>query len=302
MRILRELVFGIMIAATSTVSLADDPRPPAGVEAFRIPDRFEASGVAAAPPEVGGFVVVGDDSNKKGRLYPQGGKWRLSRKTDGRKTAKGPEGIDIAASDDGTSVSFVIGEDNRTLSTNDGRNYKLPKAFREKCGRGAEGLTVRWKDGAWDILVLWEGGYFECKPHEFALPKILRLTWPVGAAQPIKGEVTELQVGGFDLQGKLKFRAPDLSWYPASDQIAVLLQSTSKKGKKSKHTWLQMFDLTGVPVAGKQLRLEDAWGKFAKLNWEGMDYTWDGSRVAMVNDDLDRDRPEWLALFPDPFR
>jgi len=246
--------------------------------------------------------VVGDDSDKNGRFYPLGGKWRLSRKTDGRDTAEGPEGVDIATSDDGTSVWFVIGEDNRTLSTNDGRNYKLPKAFKKKCGRGAEGLTVRWKDGAWDILVLWEGGYFECKPHDFAAPKILRLTWPPGAAQPREGEIIELQVEDFDLSGKRKFRAPDLSWYPGSDKVTVLLASTSPKGRKFKHTWLQMFNLTGEPVAGKRLRLEDAWGKFSTLNWEGLDYTWDGTSIAMVNDDLDRERQEWLVIFPDPFR
>jgi len=275
-RIVRALLTGTIILAAPTASLSDDPKPPTGVDAFEVVDPFEASGIAATPPDVGDFAVVDDDSDKNGRFYPFGGKWRLSRKTDGRDTAEGPEGVDIATSDDGTSVWFVIGEDNRTLSTNDGRNYKLPKAFKKKCGRGAEGLTVRWKDGAWDILVLWEGGYFECKPHDFAAPKILRLTWPPGAAQPREGEIIELQVEDFDLSGKRKFRAPDLSWYPGSNEITVLLASTSPKGRKFKHTWLQMFDLKGDPVAGKQLRLEDTWGKFSTLNWEGLDYTYLG--------------------------
>lgn len=304
----KALLFSVT-SAFAPWAVADDLPP--GALVFEIKP-FEASGVAALPPgpdAYAPFAVVGDNSHKKGRLLPTRGRWRLSQATDGPDPAEGPEGVDVALSDTGEIIWLVLGEDNRTLSTRDGRNFKLPASFEEICQRGPEGLSVRWHNGAWDILVLWEGGYYEFKKcddeepiptEDSKAPRVARYTWELGAEAPVLTDEFDLQVPS--LPGTQKFRAPDLAWHPTEDAIAVLLASTGPNGKSPfAHTWLQLFGLDGAasPKAPMKLEGDDAWGDFEKLNWEGLDYTWDGTQMVMVNDNDDKE--EWLVIFPAPF-
>lgn len=299
-------LFAPVLMALPTLSMADDLKIPAGVIEIAAPKPQEISGVAALPPAYNGYAVVGDENHKTGRIWPSGAKWTPSQKSS-EKRAKGLEAVDVGIGPDGTEFWLVLGEDNRTLSTNDGRNFKLKKKYKEVCGRGPEGLSVRWNTDHWQIAVLWEGGYYKPKDCEDGLPdqkhdkpKVILFTWKPDADEPEFVRDFELNVTKHPSADQI-FRSPDLAWRPAEDQLVVLLASSDKDGEEPhKHTWLQVFDLNGDPVSGiPPYKLEKHWGALETLNWEALDFTLDGTKLIMGHDAKGEDQV--LALFPSPF-
>ena len=259
----------------------------------------EISGVAAVP---GGFAVVGDETGDHGRVWPSGATWSI----DPRLT--GPESLDAEFGSDGELHWFVLDENKRRLIDLDGGDFKLPKRFKEVCGRGAEGLAVRPAgDGTWDIAVLYEGGFYESSVEDpcddpdqdqrgFTEPRVAILRWKTGEAT---GDANKQ----FDLNppqpaAGLRFRAPDLAWN--GDHLIVLLASLDKDDSPSgfAHTWLQDFDLEGNPV-GAPIKLEDRWQNYRdRKNWEALDWTLDGQHLVMG---YDSKKGSELAIFPWPY-
>ena len=251
---------------------------------------MEISGVAAVR---NGYAVIGDDTNDYGRTWPSKDKWDITPEV------KGPESIDVGYGPDGQEVWLVLGEDKRTLQQLNGPKYTFSEKYDEVCGRGVEGLAVRWKDGIWQVAVSWEGGFY--KPYDedncngkFVNPKIAILDWKAGSGTQGPEHEFELEVP--IPNEKQRFRAPDLVW--AGNELLVLLQSTNKKNKKKKHTWLQKFDLQGNQV-GQPLKLEEQYELFQRgRNWEAMDWTLD-EKSLVLGYDTDEEGIK-LAILPFP--
>ncbi len=287
---------------------ADEPLPPAGALEINAPAPDEISGVAALPAGLGGFAVVGDEDNNRGWIWPGGATWRTAIK-GAAKRAKGLEGVDVGVAPDGTELWLVLGENNRTLSDLFGNNQKLPKTYKEVCGRGLEGLSLRWKADKWQVAVLWEGGHFDSDKCDevpepgFAAPRVAVFNWVPGKGLDDTGPMLQFELDVPSLTDGQMFRAPDLSWLDeTSDKLIVLLGSTGKEGgKPHNHTWLQVFGFDGKPVAGlKPYKLEEEWGKYRKgKNWEGLDHSLDRSRLVMGFDAKEGRRS--LVVFRSPF-
>lgn len=267
--------------------------PPPGVIEIEAPEPKEISGVAAVP---GGYAVVGDETNDHGRIWPGGARWEIAPEV------AGPESVDVGFGPDGRELWLVLGEDGRSLAEMGGRSFVLPERYKEVCGRGLEGLALRWDGAAWRIAVLWEGGFYEpegqydgraCPPPErFAQPRIALLRWRPGAGTNGIDREIELDVPR-PATGE-RFRAPDLVW--DGDGFLVLLSSMNSDNRGFSHTWLQKFDLAGQPV-GAPLMLEEAWGEYRKnRNWEALDWTLDGKRLVM-GFDAEKGR-QILVVFP----
>lgn len=262
---------------------------PADVIEIEAEDPLEISGVAALP---GGFAVVGDSNNKYGRIWPGGVRFNIPEKT------KDLEGIDIGFKPNGEALWLFLGEDNRTITDLSGGRYKLPKTYKEICGRGLEGIAVRWHENRWQVAVAWEGGEYKrgCKkfPGGQALkPRVAILSWKKG-----QGLVKLEKEFSLDTPASPdgNFRAADMVWH--GDNLLVLLRSINVRKKKYKHTWLQAFTLegkhTGVPV-----KLRERWGAYAKRkNFEALDWSLDGKKLVLGYDADSGKRV--LIIFPYP--
>ena len=103
---------------------------------------MEISGVAALPNGVQ-FAVVGDETNRHGRIWTGGKTWRIAK-----PGIKDLESLDVAEDENGQTLWLVLGEEDRVLAEpgKGGARDKLPKAFKPVCGRGLEGrrLLLSW--------------------------------------------------------------------------------------------------------------------------------------------------------------
>lgn len=302
-----------LVLAFSSVAVAGDeePLPPPGAIEIDAPEPHEISGVAAVPDEYGGYgryAVVGDEDSKIGRIWPGGAIWRAGIKGQGNP-AKGLESVDVGIGPNERELWLVLGENNRTLSNLSGVNYQLPKEYEDVCGRGLEGLAVRWINGKWQVAVLWEGGYFDKRKCEnvprpgFAPPRVAIFEWVPGKGGDSATKL-EFELKVPTLLDNQKFRAPDLAWLDDdSDRLIVLLGSTGiGGGRPFNHTWLQVFDLNGNPVPDlKPFKLEKEWCEYGEgKNWEALDHSLDRSRLVMGFDAKRGRQP--LVVFPSPFR
>jgi len=262
---------------------------------------LEISGVAALP-DGKRYAVVGDDTDRHGRIWPGGAAWKVKPKIGDM------ESVDVAVAPDGEVLWLVLGEDDRLLAEPRDKHarHQLGEAFREVCGRGLEGLTLRHHDDKWQAVVLWEGGFYDpddCDDNDkdlpgttgFAIPKIALVAWqkgkgPSDISPPIELDVPAAPNG--------RFRATDVAWH--GDEIIVLLGATGAGGRPPyAHTWLQRFDLTGN-IVGAPVKLEDDWGDFRKhKNWEALDTTPDGQHLVMGYDG--KRGSSTLVVFENPF-
>lgn len=285
-----ELVIGTAGLALSSAAVAQT-KPPEIIE-IPAPEPDEISGVAAIP---GGYAVVGDQTGKHGRIWPSGATWSI------KPALEDPESLDVEIGPDGKLHWFVLDEGQRRLIVLKGATFDLPEDYEEVCGRGLEGLAVRLAaDDAWDIAVLYEGGFYRPRcpePESFAIPRVAILKWAFDT-----GVITVVKE--FDLkvdrpaQG-LRFRAPDLVWH--GEDLLVLLASLNEMGTNSgfAHTWLQRFDLDGNTV-GAPTKLEDRWKGYRDgKNWEALDWTLDGRHLVMGHDY--RSGGSELVIFPWPY-
>ena len=133
----------------------------------------------------------------------------------------------------GRSLWLVLGEDNNKLIDLVGGKYKFRRRYNEVCGRGLEGLAVRWADESWQVAVLWEGGFFgrDCDNarQDFANPRVAIMTWrpSEGSAGPEREFELDAPVPA---EGH-RFRAPDLVWL--GDGLLVLMSSTDARHRSS---------------------------------------------------------------------
>ncbi len=263
---------------------------------------LEISGVAALPGGAG-YAVVGDETASHGRIWPSGRAWKI------RPDIEDLESLDVALDENGRVLWLVLGETDRLVAEpgKGGARARLPDSFREICGRGLEGLSLRRRDGEWHGVVLWEGGYLSprsCAPDDrarqrktpSAKPKIGFFKWRAGTGivappRPVTLDAPSLPTG--------LFHATDIAWH--GDEMIVLLGSTGKGGGPPyAHTWLQRFRPDGSRV-GKPVKLEEEWGRFREgKNWEALDVSPDGRTLILGYDA--KSGSTSLVLFPNPFR
>ena len=270
---------------------AAEPAVPPGVTEIEAPLPLEISGVAAVP---GGYAVVGDDTEDHGRLWPGGGRLEVDPRVEDM------EAIDVGFGPGGRELWLVLGESERRLSELGGASDRLPPHFEEVCGRGLEGLAVRWAAGLWQVAVVWEGGFYSTwrpgcdPPAAFAKPRVAILQWAPGKG--VAGPLREFELDVPVPDDGERFRATDLVW--DGDGLLVLIASGNDKGKEFSHTWLQRFDLKGDAV-GAPYKLEERWAAYwAGRNWEALDRTLDGAGLVIGFDEDDGRR--FLAVFPYP--
>lgn len=266
---------------------------PPGVKEIDAPYPLEISGVASVP---GGYVVVGDDTVDHGRVWPGGEKWPFP----GGKPIRDVESIDVGFAPDGRQLWLVLGEEEARLVDQTGASSSFSD-YKEECGRGLEGVAVRWKEGRWEVAILWEGGFLDprrckAKKGEWKNPRAALFYWTLGAGAAKPHLTFELQVPRPN--GKDRFRAPDLVW--DGEGLLVLLSSSNLKAKGWSHTWLQKFDLTGQPVSSPT-KLQQVWGSYWKgKNWEALDWTLDGKSLVMGYDEKSEKKRRALVVFPWP--
>lgn len=289
---------------------------PDGVSEVRVNDPDEVSGVAVVPE---GYLVVGDGEPRYFYEVTKNAKTEISfGNTKGNICD--PESIDAGFTPSGERKLFVLGEDAKTVFVQGGRSIPLPAEFFERCNRGAEGLSVRWRDNGWDLVVISEGGIPQKKhvPNEDKTEnckKIERVSCPIENAiyNPVMARyrlssdgksarlvnLVTLHTADLlkDQDPSQGFRASDITWY--QNNLLVLLGSTPVSRRKKdgyKHTWLKLFTPNGVPIANKTMKLEDQWGEYRDdKNWEALDVKKDGERLVMGYDD--KKKPSALVVF-----
>jgi hypothetical protein len=319
--------FGVCAASAQDPTSEQDAEPaiPPGVTKIDVFHFQEVSGVAATYDKL---IGVGDNNGKE----------YLDIKADIRKTfsptfGNGPicdaEDIEIGVKPDNTETMFVLSEDHATIFVEGGHEIKLPAEFTEECGRGSEGLSVKWSQGGWDLLVLTEGGVPEDKhaPNKAKLlqpnakdcikPEEIRcsrdkITYNALLARfrvEADGQKHELRkVVQIPISNLLEtidptqgFRAADLTWYHGN--ILVLLGSTPKDDPEAppfSHHWIKGFDLEGRPIADMTMKLEKIriWDKYRKnKSWEGLDTLPDG-RLVLSYDEKGNSE---IVIFPPSF-
>ena len=215
-------------------------------------------------------------------------------------SSRGPKSIDVGIRVGDEALWLVLGENKGRLIDLDGGVCEFAEPFPMRHGRGLEGLAVRWRDGRWQVALAWEGGFYDWDSPArgtCAKPRIALLTWIRGEGMRGGPEATfELEVP--EPSTEQRFRAPDLVF--DGDGLLVLLASTDARRKQCKHTWLQRFDLTGRPT-GEPLQLEQIWGRYHDdKNWEGLDWTLDGTSLVLAHDEKDPKRHRALAITPYP--
>ena len=194
----------------------------------------------------------------------------------------------------------MLGENGARVFELGGPSDRLPSSFDEVCGRGAEGLAVRWAGDRWQAAVVWEGGFYDTwrpgcdPPAPFAKPRVAIFEWVPGEGAVGPPREFELDVPVLD-DGE-RFRAPDLVW--DGDGLLVLITSGNQAGRVFSHSWLQHFTLDGRPV-GTPYKLDERWGAYwSGRNWEALDRTLDGTRLVTGFDA--RKGRRVLAVFPYP--
>lgn len=268
---------------------------PLEVKEIEAPLPLEISGVAAIPG--GAYLVVGDETTKYGQIWPGGKKWKFP------KEVEDAESVDVAIAPNGEELRLILGERNNTLTDQTGKTIYLDQQYKEICGRGLEGLAVRWNNDKWEVAVLWEGGFFvpkKCKNWrgEWSKPKVAIFYWVPSVGATDAHIEFQLEV---NKQGKERFRAPDLVW--DGDGLLVLLSSMNEDDNRWSHTWLQWFDLNGHPdPRRKPVKLEEVWRSYRTgekgKNWEALDWTLDEQHLVMGYDAKKGKRV--LAVFPWP--
>jgi hypothetical protein len=211
------------------------------------------------------------------------------------------EGIDILA--DGRVV--VLSEKNHCLIGVEGLVVQYDETLAEIAGRGLEGVAVRpGDDGGSLVAVVWEGGYprpdkgASNTPDTFAmLPFVVMHPLEPGAGNvvpdledhpPIPLHVPMPEGDEPEAQ---RFRAPDLVWHRFPDStwgFIVLLSSEDLVDEPAyHHRWLQRFNLEGDCV-GEPLNIETGLPEnMLGLNWEGLDWFEEDTRLILVHDDPD---------------
>ena len=262
------------------------------VEAFEIeaPHPLEISGVASVAD---GYAVVGDEDPEFGRIWPAGTAFEIGGNLNG------PESIAVGFGPAGEELWLILGEKRRTLIDLAGGRHRFSGKFREKEGRGLEGLAVKRTGGAWRVAMAWEGGFFDWKSDragEHAAPRIAVFTWIPGVG--VGGRIKTVKVAAPKPSRGQRFGVPDLVW--DGDDLIVLLASTDKRRKHKAHTWLQRFAANGRP-AGRPFKLEDEWGAYRDgKNWEALDWTLDRQSLVMGHDAKANRAYRALVVFPKP--
>lgn len=286
----------VLLAATLAVPQAPAPAAvPPGVREIEAPLPLEISGVAAIP---GGYVVVGDSTDDHARIWPEGGQWWYP------DFVPDAEGVDVGFSPDEDTLWIVLSEDQARVLDDKGAGFTLPAAYREVCGRGLEGLAVRWNAEEYEVAVAWEGGFYappgadtdcEAKRGQWRNPRVALIDWtPAEGAISIKKEF-ELQVPQPSVEER--FRAAALVW--EGEALLVLLRSQNADDNRFLYHWLQRFDLEGKP-AGEPVKLEELWGDYAQgKNWEALDWTVDATGLVMGFDAASG--RQFLVVFPWPY-
>lgn len=306
-------VIGVLGALVSSAVDVQAQEIPDGVTEHTVGWPKEISGVAAVDE---GFLVVGNGTSKHYYSWLDGRPHRMW--SDDRKRVCDAESIDVGYGPNGEELYVMLGEDFHTVYVRGAPSFSLPKEFEEKCGRGAEGMSVRWSDDGWDLLVLSEGGYYGkkhhtmdknsnyCKPVMRELcantenvhpPMVVRYRLSADGTTHIQeGEPFTLETAGLLERDDPDeaFRATDIAWY--GDSFIVLLGSTPPANKRIddsfRHTWIKGFDFNGDPTEGMTIKLESesVWGSYRRgdrewpKNWEALDTTLDGLRLILGYD------------------
>jgi len=286
----RMLMLGLIMGFGMPGSLQAQSKKPAEVTEIKAPDPLEISGVAALP---GGFAVVGDKNNEYGRIWPGGVRFNIPA------NVKDTESMDVGFGPNGQNLWLFLSEDNGALVDLSGGVYKFSETYKETCGRGLEGLAVRWHENRWQVAVVWEGGEYKKSCKEFPdrqtlKPRAAILSWKKGSGL-IKLEKEFLLDVPSPVDGE-NFRATDLVWH--GDKLLVLLRSLNERSKNYKHTWLQDYTLEGKRF-GTPVKLLERWGDYAKnKNFEALDWSADGKKLVLGYDATKGKRV--LITFPYP--
>lgn len=165
---------------------------PPGVKEIEAPWPLEISGVAAVPE---GYLVVGGDTDDHARIWPGGERWPFPR----GMRIQDIESVDVEFGPARGQLRLLLAEWDRDEAGGNAEHAGLfdqrgGRAFfselRELCGRGLEGVTVRWNEGQWQVAIVWEGGFLDLKKcpqrkGEWKNPKVSVFNWV--AAQGLAG-------------------------------------------------------------------------------------------------------------------
>lgn len=315
------IFFAVVMQTFALTGAIADAQPPEGVNEVTVHCPNEVSGVAAAES---GFVVVGDGEPRYVFEFPTNNKRQIAF---GNKAGNicDPEAIDVGYKPDGTAVVFILGEDSKTIFVEDGTPIVLPPEFYERCNRGAEGLSVKWSDGGWNLVALSEGGIpnkkhvpnqakkLNCKKVKAAKCPLEKAIYnPVLAYYRVSqdGKIAELKAMSIlrtshllaEVAPSQAFRATDVTWF--EEGLLVLLGSgpISRKAKDGfRHTWIKGFKLDGTPIDNMTIKLEELWGDYREgKNWEGLDTTLDGRNLILSYDS--ESTPSELVIFQPNFQ
>lgn len=311
-------VLGILLGSIPEV-WAQVTSGDAGVQMVQPP--VEISGVAAIK---GGFLIVANNDPDSYFTFLDNKPHKIWREMEDGERICDPESIDVGYGPKGEEIYVILGEDFGRVHIRGASTIQLPDDFSEQCGRGAEGVTVRWANNGWDLAVLWEGGIPD-KKHQLitneseencksSREKCSRDKIPENAKIALyhlskEGENLTprpklLTIETADLLQSIDpeeaFRATDLAWYKGN--FLVLLGSTPMRDnsdKRFRHTWIQGFDINGNIIKEWRMELESKWGRFrVDKNWEGLDTTLDESRLIMVYDH-EENPTELVAFYPE---
>ena len=146
-------VIGVLVALLGSTQKAIAQDVPDDVTEHPVTWLNEISGVAAVKDDR--FLVIGDGEAEYYYSWPDGARHEVSNE-DGNRVCDG-ESLDVGYGPEGEIIHLLLGEDlNRVYVMGpsvENRTIKLEQTFSEECGRGAEGLSVRWSEmdnkGGW---------------------------------------------------------------------------------------------------------------------------------------------------------
>lgn len=266
----------------------------------------EVSGVTWLPTNGQGFAVVGDDDGKHGKVWPGGQSWSVDFPIT-VESSLDLESLDVGFDKQGNELWLLLSENHQTVFEKGGASFQLPTEYKEVHNVGTEGISVRWNPikKAWDVAVVWEGGFYKTNPcGSHVSPKVAVFEWVKG--QGIKsGSLKEFKLKLKTPSDGQVFRAPDLTWYDSvNEKVVVLLSSTAcGQGSPYIHKWLQVFDFDGNPSSGFEpfkLEISDAWQNCCgRKNWEALDTDPDYSRFVLGFDS--KESRSFLVTIASPF-
>jgi hypothetical protein len=328
----------LLLISPSLLKAQNTPPPPLPLNSDEIDvgDLRAISGVAVRSK--GEYILVGDKTiehavESNGQRHTH----KFFKNFLGVDNICDAEDIAVGVKDVVTQRIFVLGEDSATIYIEGGNQIPLPSEFfDERCGRGAEALTVKWTEEGWDLIVVSEGGIPE-KDHilnKSKTPDCKQITDKANFEKKDKGNKIDcpfdptindplmaryiVAENGKDFQLKLikplktssrlsdktqGFRASAVTWF--KDDLLVLLGSTSTSQSKStgfNHTWIKGFTPEGIPIPNMTMKLEnldnERWPEYRKIgNWEGLAVASDG-KLLMSSDSPQLSK---LILFPPIF-